>query len=758
MADVEPIQSEDEKPPRDEAALARMWCAEIAAAEKQHAKWIERGKKIEKIYCDDRDGRNDRSRKFNILWANVETLRPAVYMQTPKARAVRRYQDKDPVARFTSVLIERGTQTSCELYDFDHAMDQAVRDRLLVGRGTTWVFYSPKEIGQGDQAALAYEDVQAEYVPWTDFLHSVARTWERVWWVGRWFHLSRRELIAWLEARGLDRSKAFSVAMDTTDGGKEKDDELKDERARARICEIWNKRDGEVIYVAPGSGDSAILGHVDPPVRFRDFFPCPRPMLATTTSKSLIPTPDYAMYQDQAEELNKVTERIGVLQKALKVAGVYASESEELAQMLETSENRMIPVKNWAMFAEAGGVKNRIEWFPVEQVSAVLERLYMIREQAKQTLYEVSGIGDILRGATDPNETLGAQKIKEQWGSKRVRRLQKDVQRFAAETIRLKAEVLSEQFQFTSVLAMAGVDRHMLGQYVPMPAGQPSPQVPPELAQNPQAMAQVQALAKQQQEMAHAQAVKAFLGQVEQLLRDDTARNFRISVETDSTLEPDLQTEKQTAVEFATAIGTFMREAQSLMAQGPEVAKLIGEVLLFVVRRFGNDTEQLEKTVEEAIEAASKPRETTPDPEMMKAQATVEKTKADIEVARADLAIRKQSARLDAEKLLLENRKLTVKERLETSKLEDGRDARERDFEHRDKDRQLSEYTVRRKDAGDDEVEDMDAERDGKPSRTEQLIAAMSQSNTALMGAIVAELRRPKRVVRGPDGRAEGVE
>src|SRR5690606_19884541 len=172
-----------------------------------------------------------------------------------------------------------------------------------------------------------------------------------------------------------------------------------DERARARILEVWNKRDGEVLYVAPGSGVKAILGRTPPPVQFRDFFPCPRPMLATTTARSLIPTPDYALYQDQAEELNRVTERIGVLQKALKVAGVYASDSAELAQLIESGDNRMIPVKNWAMFAEGGGTKNKIEWFPIDIVATVLEGLYKIRDQAKITLYEVSGIGDILRGA-----------------------------------------------------------------------------------------------------------------------------------------------------------------------------------------------------------------------------------------------------------------------------------------------------------------------------------------------------------------------
>jgi len=613
----------------DDAALAKKWCAEIAAAEKAQTKWIERAKKIEKIYADERDSRADRGRKFNILWSNVETLRPAVYMNTPKARAVRRYKDKDPEARFGSLLIERCVETSCELYDFDHVMDQAVRDRLVVGRGQAWVFYVPGILGEGDEQALAYEDVQADYLPWPDFLHSVSRTWSDVWWVGRWFQKSRGELKTWLRERGLDPRKAAEVAMDVSPDGDKTDEGLKDERARARILEVWNKRDGEVLYVAPGSGSRAILGKSKPPVMFRDFFPCPRPMLATTTSKSLIPTPDYALYQDQAEELNRTTERIGILQKALAVKGVYASDSAELAQLIESGDNRMIAVKNWAMFAEGGGAKGRIEWFPVEIVAEVLKSLYEIREQAKQTLYEVSGIGDILRGSTDPDETATAQGIKAKWGSLRVRRIQKDVQRFAADIMRLKAEVITEQFKPQTILAMAGADEELLAKYAPQI---PPPQAPPQQPGMPPPDPMQAQMMQQQHQMAQKKATLDFVTGVMGLLKDDTARNFRIDVESDSTLEPDAAEEKQTAVEFATAIGAFLEQAAPMMQSGgPEVADMLGEVLLFVVRRFGKDVSSLEKKIEAVIEAAKQPKPPAPDPEMVKAEAKVKETEAKIE-------------------------------------------------------------------------------------------------------------------------------
>lgn len=648
MADAEATGAsadDRDKPAADKEELARKWCAEIKAAEKSQAKWVERGKKIEKIYADERDMTTARARRFNILYSNVETLRPAVYMQTPKAQAVRRYHDRDPVARLASMMLERCIQTSCQLYEFDAAMDQAVRDRLLPGRGVLWVSYEPVFEGE----ALVAENAISSYVPWTDFLHSVARTWEEVRWVARRFFKTRNELARWLVEVGLAKDEkaakaaAKVIQLDWRADGEKDEDGKADERNKAQIWEVHDKDTGAVIYVAPGSNEYAVLGQKEPAVRYRDFFPTPRPLLGTTTAKSLIPTPDYAQYQDQAEELNRITERIGVLQKALKVAGVYASDLSELAQLIEAGDNRMIPVKDWAMFAEGGGAKGRIEWFPVEIVAEVLKALYEIRDQAKQTLYEVSGIGDILRGSTDPNETATAQGIKAKWGSLRVRRIQKDVQRYAADIMRLKAEVIAEQFDFKTIRQMAGVDMEVLAKYAPKP---PPPQMPPGAEQDPMA----QQMMAQQQKQAEQKLIADFLGQVEQLLRNDVARNFRIDVETDSTLEPDMAEEKQAAIEFVTAMTAFMEKAAPMVAQGPEAAKLVGEMMLFAARRF-DKIDSLEQAIEQAMEAAAKPRPPAPDPEMLKVQAKIEGDKQALkmkgEAQQQDMAHKREMHQLD---------------------------------------------------------------------------------------------------------------
>ncbi len=97
------------------------------------------------------------------------------------------------------------------------------------------------------------------------------------------------------------------------------------------------------------------------------------------------------------------------------------------------------------MFADGSKLADHIMWYPIDVISAALEKLYLARDQIKNVIYETTGISDILRGLTDPNETLGAQQIKTQWGSLRVQRKQAEVARFARDLFRLKAEIFATE-------------------------------------------------------------------------------------------------------------------------------------------------------------------------------------------------------------------------------------------------------------------------------------------------------------------------
>ncbi len=77
---------------------------------------------------------------------------------------------------------------------------------------------------------------------------------------------------------------------------------------------------------------------------------------------SLEPVPDFVLYQDQAKQLDTLADRIDGFINALKVRGVYDAYEPSLARLFSEGENNtLIPVKNWAAFAEKQGMKGAID-------------------------------------------------------------------------------------------------------------------------------------------------------------------------------------------------------------------------------------------------------------------------------------------------------------------------------------------------------------------------------------------------------------
>ena len=114
------------------------------------------------------------------------------------------------------------------------------------------------------------------------------------------------------------------------------------------------------------------------------------------------------------------------------MVGVYAGEANRELQMVFSpgNENKLIPIDTFDLWKEKGGVRGLIEWVPVDMVIQVLKGCYEARSQVLNDIYQITGLSDIIRGESNPNETATAQRLKGQWGSLRVRDRQRDLQRF----------------------------------------------------------------------------------------------------------------------------------------------------------------------------------------------------------------------------------------------------------------------------------------------------------------------------------------
>lgn len=594
------------------------WREQIEHAQKTFDRWDKRGDKVISRYRDEREASERSLPKFNILWSNVEVLSPSLYGRPAKPEVSRRYNDTDPVGRLASMMLERTLAYEVEQFpSFEATMSGAVEDRLLPGRGAAWLRLDTADIGAG---AVDKEYSPVEYVYWKDFLHSPARTWDEVWWVARAVYLTRE--------KGIERFgaefKNVPLSEHKEEGNKKDRSGDKDTgRSEAKVWEIWNKRTKKVCWYSLDY--PKILDEKPDPLKLEGFFPCPKPLLATTTTGTLIPVPDFTQYQDQAEELDVLTGRINKIVRAIKAVGVYNKEFTSVGRLLtEGVDNQMFPVDNWMALAEKNGLKGNIELLDLTTQIQALAALYQAREQVKQTIYEICGISDIVRGSTKAEETLGAQEYKVQFGSLRLRNSQKDVARFASDIFKLKAQIICRFYPESVILEMSGVQGTADGQ--------------------------------NQETLAAAFA----------LLKNSTIRDFHIAVESDSLAQLDDEAEKAAAVEMVTAVGTFMKGAMEAVQAAPELLPMTESFLKGLIVRFKAGREH-EAAIEQSFEALKqgmmqRAQNPPPSPEMIQAQAQIEAEKMRAQV---DTQAHAMKASFDKE---VQEGKLKQEMQLETMK------------------------------------------------------------------------------------------
>lgn len=595
---------------------------EIQLYDKEYKTWETRSTKIVKRYKDERASTQTNPTRFNILYSNVQTLFPAAYGNDPKPDIQRRFKDDDVLGRVTSDVLERCTSYQVNS-KFSDTVKHCLQDRLLPGRGVSWVRYEPTyqdipvpEItdvvypDEDDQEPLqevTFEEVCHDYVFWKDFGHNVARIWDEVYFGWRKVYLTKQELI---DRFGKEKSKLCPMDYSPRGLSDEKKNEV---MKKSTIYEGWDKNKKKVYWIHKDVDE--FLDVKPDPLGLPDFFPFPKPLIGIVTNDSLVPVPDYLEYQDQAMELDELTSRISQITKSIKVVGVHDSSAPAIARMLnEGVENILISVEAWAVFGEKGGLKGAMEFMPIKELSEVLLTLYETREKVKNDLYEITGIADIIRGATKASETATAQNIKSQFATLRLDTIQHSVARFARDMVVSTALIIAKHFSLDTIKKISGVKlftaqekQQIMMSQQPMPQPPAAPPAPPPPA-----------LDEKTQEMLDNPTWE----EVYQLLQNQPELNFRIDIETDSTIKADEQQDKQERVELLTAAGTFIQQATQV--QNPELMPLLVEMLMFGIRGFkiGKSLEGTFHTVLKKVEKqAQNPPPPKPDPAMVKIQA-----------------------------------------------------------------------------------------------------------------------------------------
>lgn len=688
-------QHEDLKKYEGDEGVVLRWLKETSLVENSKSqKDFERiGERIIKVYKNDA-GKDDggKGRMFNVLWATVEVLGPSLYSRMPKVVVERTFKDSDPVGRLAAEIAERATHYMIQSQQdrFNYAVSQAVQDRLLVGRGQIWLRYDAEfeekldqngepviENGQAVRVAKPNtEKVIIDPLNWLDYRESIARNQYEVRWRERIMHLTRAELI---KEFGEEVGKA--VELDHYDGEK-KENLTKSEQdflMQAKVHLIYDGTAKDVLWICEGYKQGPLKALADP-MRLKDFWCCPIPLLATTTSDSTYPVPDYVIYEKLADELDYVTRRISSLVECIRVVGATAASlNKEIKSILKLSDGQVWPLDNWAQFAESGGFKGAVDWFPFEQVVAAIEPLMAYQSSLKAQIDEISSMPDIVRGSSDPNDPVYTQQQKSHFTVVKLIKKQADVQRFCREIISKIAEIIFEPgfFSDETIALMCLLD-----------------QMKPEAQQNfPAALA---------------------------LLRDDRLRTFRVDIETDSTIAIDENQNIDRWMKYMQAIRELVQHIEGVAQYRPELFKPICESALSAVRalRTGRSVEgaweqamqQIEDNDKAAAEAAAQ-NPPPPDYEMMKAQneqAKIQMQMQELPLKQQEMQMEMQIKQQDAQ---LKMQDMQFKQSIEVEKLQlDGQKA-QMDFNIKSQGLQIEAQKVGSKELADQATAQLEAFR-----------------------------------------------
>jgi hypothetical protein len=614
------------------------WLNSIDDAEKRERDWRKSAQKVVELFEYQKSVEDSDEVEYNILYANTETLSPAVYNNTPRPVVKRRVDKENPVAVaaaqvLKAVLVYLTDNPDQRKEPFDELMKSAVQEALVPGRGLVRYTYDA-EVDDADpeMPQVKYECVHGKAVPWNRVVHGYGKSWSDVPWRAYEHFMTEEEC-----KKNFGGKKIKLTHTSSSDDEKDKaTDAPQDSQGMkfAHIWEVWDKRTKTIIFVSEGY-DSIIDRRADP-LKLQGFFDSPRPMTFFTRISSLQPKSLYETYQSQAEELERCTRRIKHILSMMKVRGFYDGTIEGLDELLKKPEGTLLPAGNVAALQQGQTLEKSIWFMPLAELITVLQQLYQSRLEIINTIHQLTGIADIMRGATQASETLGAQEMKQAWGTMRLKRMQKEVQRFARDSYRLQAELAANHFGIDTLQQMTGVQliRTADKQSAQMELDSIQQQ---GMAMQMQGQAPDPALAQRAQKAQETLKLVAW-EEVLQFLRNDPLRNYVIDVETNSTIDIEATEDKAELSEMMNSMSQLMNGVFPMVKEGVLPFPAAKALMLSVVNKF-----RLGDEVEEVFRAMQAPQE-KPDPAVMKVQAEMERDK---QKAAQDMQMEQERMRME---------------------------------------------------------------------------------------------------------------
>ena len=511
--------------------FTQKWIARVEKAEKRlkdkHREWAKRAE--EHYYNDKTDI------EVPIYHSMVEVQSSALYAQPPNPDI--RGRDNlqiNELSRTISKLLEKAISYNIDQSEFHNDASRAVKDFILVDLGVARIRLDTKtdvqqdmygqpildEVTEEPMEMVTYQHCFIDHWPWERFIYDMGKDWGECDWICYLHYMTPAE--TWKEYKW----KPSNSQIDSADHS--------DTKGKTKIFEIWDKKKRMVYELA--NGEKKPLRVRKDPLRLKGFYDCHKPMVANMRSDKYLPMAEFKQIHNQLNTINMLESRICALTKSIKAAGFHSADVPELKSLQNAKDGELKPIKDLqAVLGEAGGMDKVIAWWPIEKQAQVVAVLEQQKKDAKEQIYEITGLSDIVRGATKASETATAQQIKGQWASVRLQKKQLTINMWLRGIMRMYAEIIAEHFTPQQLQLMTGIE------------------VTDEMMQT---------------------------------MRSDVLRCYSIDVETDSTIQADESQDKQDRMEMINTVLPLLQSVIPAIQQNMLPADLGKELLITAVKGY----------------------------------------------------------------------------------------------------------------------------------------------------------------------------
>lgn len=643
-------------------ALIEIWKKEIENSIKYHQKSKELSKEFQNIY----DGENDRYAKksYPIFWSNTQTLKPLLFSKLPKVNITQSFFKDDEISRIASEVIERLITYLLKESDAENQIEK-IRDAYLIqGIGIPRIVFVPPEPieskskkkktiknKEGEEIETEEEETfydvdeekksfKLEFVDYQHFLKSTEKEWERVRWIAFKKYYSRAELI---DHFGEEVGK--KVKMSNTKF--EHLPQQEQENEIFQLCEVWEiwDKENEICHFITFAGEGAVLNSEKEFYNLKNFFPIPMPM-GLNENRSLLPSPLYKQYKNLAEDLSRLHDRIVNLTDQAKFTGAYTSfaEQKDIENIMNGEDGEFSALQTTANIDDA---RKLIVFKPLTEIANTITILRNEKTQLKIDIQEITGLSDIVRGATVANETATAQQLKGNFAISRIQPLQKEVEFTIRDTIRLLTELAVEKLPLVEIIKITGLKIVDVGlilnnarQTIEINKQEAIDLLNPQdpnyqqklMMLEQQAQVGLEKTKKDLQEQLKGFVIELKnLPKLNKILKDDKMRCISIDIETDSTIKIDQNQEKIDRMEYVRTISQTLQALAPAVQTGIINKKALSELIIFASKPL-----KVGRNLEDYLRE-EQPIEEKPDPQAMLAQAQIELQQQELQLKQQEI-------------------------------------------------------------------------------------------------------------------------